>query len=258
LQGHDDDVSLQFTLGFDGNIAHIGSLVFPVSEESIVVSTKLPRFGDRWFKGYQLPRQSYNRVFKPEYQTVSGAKGYSKGWIRDEFLNPLVIITRLVTCEGKYSTFKACHFHLLAHFQFGKPLNFLFYFLKSLEKMSSQVRKNVTNPSHSLFHHGLIKLLVVSELRKQDRTWDDFLYQFLNPHLTVKTTKKSIDFGTANPSHSHPPKSQIPPINPTPSSAKKPKNPIVDPQLSSTPIDSKQKKMKDSFHHDFPPIPTKR
>jgi hypothetical protein len=95
-------------------------------------------------------------------------------------------------------------------------------------------------------------------LRKEDRTWDDFLYQFLNPRLTVKIAKTSIDFGTANPSHPHPPKSKIPPVNPTPSSSKNPKNPIVDPQLSSTPIESKEKKMKDSFYHDFPPIPTKR
>jgi hypothetical protein len=127
----------------------------------------------------------------------------------------------------------------LAHFQFGKPLNFPFFFSKSLEKMSSQVRKNVNNPYHNLFHHGLIKLLVISELRKQDRTWDDFLYQFLNPHLTVKTTKKSIDSGTANPSNPHSPKNTNPPINHIPSSAKKAKNLIAYPQLSRTPIDSK-------------------
>jgi hypothetical protein len=126
------------------------------------VATKLPRIGDRWFKHHRLPRQSYNQVFKQEYQNVSGAKGYSKGWIKDELINPLIIITRLITCEGKYSTFKAFHFLLLAHFQFGKPMNFPFYFLKSLEKMSSQVHKNVTNPHHNLFHHGLIKLLVIS------------------------------------------------------------------------------------------------
>jgi hypothetical protein len=76
--------------------------------------------------------------------------------------------------------------------------------------------------------------------------------------LTVKTTKKSIDFGTDNPSNPHSPKTPNPPINHIPSSAKKAKKPIVDPQLSTTPIDSKQKKLHDSFHHDFPPIPTKR
>jgi hypothetical protein len=120
-------------------MARVGSLAFLVSEESISSAMKLPRVGDRWFKHHQLPRPSYNRVFKPEFQNVSGAKGYSKEWIKDELINPLIVITRIITCEGRYSVFKAFHFRLLAHFQFNKPLNFPFYFLKSLEKMSSQV-----------------------------------------------------------------------------------------------------------------------
>jgi hypothetical protein len=90
------------------------------------VATKLPRVGDRWFKHHHLPQQSYNQVFKPEYQNVSRAKGYSKGWIKDELINPMIVITKIITCEGKYSTFKACHFLLLAHFKIGKPLNFAF------------------------------------------------------------------------------------------------------------------------------------
>jgi hypothetical protein len=167
---------MQFAVGFDVNIAHVGSLNFAVIEESIAVATKLPRMGDRWFKNHQLPRSSYNKVFNPEFEIISGAKGYAKEWINPELVNPLIVITRLITCEGRYSTFKSCHFRLLAHFLFNKPLKFPFYFLKSLEKMSSQVRKNVTNPHNSLFHHGLIKLLNLTELEKQGKSWDAFIY----------------------------------------------------------------------------------
>jgi hypothetical protein len=78
LQGHDDGVSLQLALGFYGRLARIGSLDFLVSEESISLSMKFPWVGDRWFKHHQLPRPRYNRVFKPEFQNVSIAKGYSK------------------------------------------------------------------------------------------------------------------------------------------------------------------------------------
>jgi hypothetical protein len=56
LQGHDDSISMQFAVGFDGKIAHVGSLNFGVTEESIAATTKLPRMGDRWFKNHQLPR----------------------------------------------------------------------------------------------------------------------------------------------------------------------------------------------------------
>jgi hypothetical protein len=137
LQGHDDGISMQFSLGFDGKTMRVGSLTFGVSEESIATSMKLPRVGDRWSKNHQLLCSRYNRVLKPEFQNISGAKGYSKEWIKEDLINPLIVISRLITCEGICSTFKSCHFRLLAHFHFNKPLNFPFYILKSLEKMSS-------------------------------------------------------------------------------------------------------------------------
>jgi hypothetical protein len=206
LQGHDDRLSMQFAVGFDGKIAHVGSLIFEVTKESISAAKKLPRMGDRWFKNYQLSRSSYNKVFKPEFKRISGAKGYSKEWIKPKLVNPLIIITRLITCEGRYSTFKACHFRLLAHFLFNKPLNFPFYFLKSLENMSSQVRKNVINPHNSLFHHSLIKFLIFTEIEKEGKNWDAFIYQFANPHLTVKTSKKPLSIKTISPSKPHSPR----------------------------------------------------
>jgi hypothetical protein len=114
----------------------------------------------------------------------------------------------------------------LAHFHSDKPLNFPFFFWKSLEKISSQVRKNMENPSHSLFHHGLIKLLIVSELQKNNRTWEDFLYEFLNPHLMIRAVKRAVNFKINPHSFPHPPKSKNPPTNPIPSVIKNPKNSI--------------------------------
>jgi hypothetical protein len=277
LQGHDDSISIQFAVGFDGKIAHVGSLNFAVTEESIAVATKLPRMGDRWFKNYQLPRSSYNRVFKPEFKSISGAKGYAKEWIKPELVNPLIIITRLITCEGRYSTFKACHFRLMAHFLFNKPLNFPFYFLKSLEKMSSQVRKNVTNPHNSLFHHGLIKLLILTKLEKHRQSWDAFIYQFANPHLTVKTDKNPLSLKTISPSKPYSPKNpnslaQTPSLLeqyqklvdiPTSSSGKNTKNknqkkPVVDPPMHSFSLDPTPKKSQEVMQKDFPIIPTNK
>jgi hypothetical protein len=67
LQGQDDGISMQFSLGFDGKTMHMGNLTFGVSEESIATTMKLPRVGDRWFKNHQLLRSSYNRIVKPEF-----------------------------------------------------------------------------------------------------------------------------------------------------------------------------------------------
>ena len=74
LQGHDDAVSLQFSLGFNGHTAKVGSLEFSVTEESITLATGLPRTGDRWFKNFRLPRKDYDCVFKPEFLAIKGEK----------------------------------------------------------------------------------------------------------------------------------------------------------------------------------------
>jgi hypothetical protein len=49
-----------------------------------------------------------------------------------ELINPLIIITRLITCEGRYSTFKTCHFRLLAHFLFRQSFELPLIFSKTL------------------------------------------------------------------------------------------------------------------------------
>jgi hypothetical protein len=72
--------------------------------------------------------------------------------------------------------------------------------------MSSQVRKNVTNPHNSRFHHSLIKLPILTKLEKQGQSWDAFIYQFANPHLIVKTEKKPLSLKTISPSKPHSPK----------------------------------------------------
>jgi hypothetical protein len=82
LQCHDDGISMQFVVGFDGNIAHVGSLNFAVTEESIAAAKKLLRMGDRWFKNHQFSCSSYKRVFKPKFESILGEKGYAKEWIK--------------------------------------------------------------------------------------------------------------------------------------------------------------------------------
>jgi hypothetical protein len=76
--------------------------------------------------------------------------------------------------------------------------------------MSSQVRKNVANPHNKLFHHALIKL-VLAELEKQGKTWNEFIYQFVNPHLIIKTSKKTFYLRTISPSKPHSLKTPNPP-----------------------------------------------
>ena len=178
LQGHDELVSLKFALGFDGKRAHMGSLVFEVSEETIARVTKLPRTGNRCSKNTKVSRDDFKPFLKDEYKTVIGTKGYPEIWIKPEFCKPLAIIQRVIACAGRYSYFQAYHLRILAHFENNQSINFPYFFYKSLEKMASQTRKNISNPRSSLCHHGLVKLLVLDELCRRGRDWSEFLHEF--------------------------------------------------------------------------------
>ena len=143
--------------------------------------------------------------------------------------------------------------------------------------MSSQVRKNVNNPQNSLFHHGLIKLLVLTKLEKQGKFWDAFIYQFANPHLKVKTVKTPLSLKTISPSKPRSPRTPNPLAQtlslleqyqklvdiPTSSSSKKTerkdqKKPIVNPPMPSISLDPTPKKLHEVIQQDFPIVPTNR
>lgn len=130
-----------FAKGFDGKISRVDSLIFSVAEDSIALAKNLPRQGTRWHKHLFLPRSTFKFAF----------------------------IICLVTSEGKFTIFKACHLCLLAHFILNEIINSPFYFIRSLEKMSSQVRKNIVNPVGSLYHYSLIELLIVHQLKETER-----------------------------------------------------------------------------------------
>ena len=86
-------------------------------------------------------------------------------------------------------------------------LNLPFFFLKSLQKMSSRVREHQDHTKRSIFHHGLIKLIISTVLQKKGKTWDYFLFwsgfqsekedqsksrQMNKSHSLVKILKKEV------------------------------------------------------------------
>ena len=86
----------------------------------------------------------------------------------------LELIIRYVNCEGRLSETQFYHLRLLLIFK-GYPVNMPFLFLNSLHKMASTYQSNVGDKNRSLFHHGLIKILVSSRLEELGQTWDSFL-----------------------------------------------------------------------------------
>ena len=124
----------------------------------------------------------------------------------------------------------------------------------------------MANPHNSLSCHNLIKLLVITELTKQGKTWDEFIYQFSNP-------KKSLGLWIVTPSKPHSPKTPNPPTQaislleqktkklvdtPAASSRKKTKNPIDISPMPSTSIDPTPKKLQEAIQQYFPVVPTNK
>ena len=58
------------------------------------------------------------------------------------------------------------HFRLLLHFTGKKLLYLPFFLFRSLGKMSDNIQARLESSETSIFHHGLMKLQVLEELKK--------------------------------------------------------------------------------------------
>jgi len=81
------------------------------------------------------------------------------------------------------------HIKLLIHFTRKEPLNLLFYPLRILGNMSDKVQSKYKQLDTSNFHFGLIKMLMLEELKNTNSDWDAFLVT-LGFHSDVFNTPK--------------------------------------------------------------------
>jgi hypothetical protein len=82
------------------------------------------------------------------------------------------------------------------HFTGKYPLNLPYYLHRSLTKMSHQVQAKPDKVHNRIFHHGLIKLIVMEELQRREKAWDYLLFwgefeQEIQPKGKKTPTKKS-------------------------------------------------------------------
>jgi hypothetical protein len=73
-RGH-PEVAKQFSLTFSGKNTKVGMMDFEVSEHSISVATKIPNYGEKWFKAMSLSSFFSKEFLKPEYQGDNLSKG---------------------------------------------------------------------------------------------------------------------------------------------------------------------------------------
>ena len=67
------------------------------------------------------------------------------------------------------------HIRLILHFTGKDEMNIPFYLLGSIGKMSDRFQSKSKIVDTSIFHSGLIRILVLEELRKRNISWKKFI-----------------------------------------------------------------------------------
>ena len=112
--------------------------------------------------------------FKPEWREVIG------------------ILQSYITCEGRFALVFKYHVRFLQHLNQQSKMNLPFFFLKILQKTSNRIKWHMDNSNKSIFHHGLIKLIVCIVLQKKSRTWDHFLFWSCFPNKQEYQARKIL------------------------------------------------------------------
>jgi hypothetical protein len=123
----------------------------------------------------------------------------------------LAIFKQFVTCKGRYGLVFLYHLWLLMNF-IDYPLNMPHYLLCSLYKMSKQFKRE--KDDISLFHHCLIKLIIVHHLSLSGDSWQKFLSRngFATPE-SLQIDKVVVTETLVIPTV--PPPTLLPPIKPS-------------------------------------------
>jgi hypothetical protein len=118
-------------------------------------------------------------IWKEFVKDLAQAKNWNKGMptlaFKNKWRDILFILQKYVTCEGKYGIYFYYHLQLLIHFIKCRELNMSFYLLKSLKNMALIIQHSTKSLERSLFHFGLVKILVEAILQEKNNNWVQFL-----------------------------------------------------------------------------------
>jgi hypothetical protein len=91
------------------------------------------------------------------------------------FDNMLKFIQKYFTCEGRFNTVSQYHIRLLLLFTRKEIMNLPLYVFRSIGKVVDRVQAKSKKVDTSVFHSGLINMLVMEDLSKKNIDWETFL-----------------------------------------------------------------------------------
>jgi hypothetical protein len=185
FEGFCEGIALDFAYSFDGEKATVGNFILRITEDSLAVVTGLPQIGERYFKTKHFKDKSWVPfISRSRVASVNWKKGIPRSWLVHPWDELAYLIQKFITCEGRFSIIYLYHIKLLQHLRGDCEINMPYFLLQSLSKMAKTVQKQGRNTGRSLYHCGLIKMIVKNELLKQNMNWQQFTIE--NGFETIK------------------------------------------------------------------------
>ena len=150
-----------FSKSHDGSKATVGSLELIVDEASIASATGLPRTCQNWFKTIVTKNLDFRSYLKKKLWSITWKKSIHVSYLEDEWQDLFKGIQLYLTSEGRYDKLMLYHFRLLDHFTGKVLLNLPFFLHRSLTKVCNNIRAEPFSIKNSLFHYGLIKIIIM-------------------------------------------------------------------------------------------------
>jgi hypothetical protein len=202
FKGFNLRVAQEFALNFDGCREKIGDVQLEVTEEFLSQAMGLPAVGQKWFKNAKVEEVPWTLMFTSR-KITSCDRGMPVSSLKPRWHDLLAIVKQFITCEGRFRLVFLYHLRLLMIF-IGFSLNMPYFLLRSLYKMGKRFRKQRSDSS--LFHHGLIKIILVHQLQSQNDCWDSFIIRNgFGDHELGQVDKPVIVETLVNPMASSPP-----------------------------------------------------
>ena len=162
IDGYNAEAYYRFAQCYKHDMVVFDTLKFRLTVDLVAEATGINNEGEMWFK--KLPFTFDAQRYLLPNITPDWSKGILIQNFRSEWVEPIRILQSYITCEGRYAYVFKYHFRFLQHMVGVSKMSLPFLLLKSLQKMSSRVKDHQDHTSQSIFHHGLIKLIISTAL----------------------------------------------------------------------------------------------
>ena len=174
IDGYNTKVSHKFAQCYNQYMVSFDTLKFKLTMELVAEAIGVRNEGELWFKKVPF---TFNAQ---RYLLLGIILDWSKGVLiqnfRDEWVEPIRFLQRYITCEGRYAYVFKNHFRFLQHLVGESKMSLPLFLFKSLQNMSRRIIEQHEHTTQSIFHNGLIKLIISTVLQREGNTWNYFLF----------------------------------------------------------------------------------